>query len=114
MAFTSTGVTKSLLNYDTKLDGEQALLTKLLASPEEKQYLPRGETRDRWRQELRRLLHHLRLVSFNSRRKSFRHRRKFHRVMDVEEDTVMDDMTFMNEGAEEYEPDPFNHGSHSG
>ena len=35
-------------------------------------------------------------------------------VIDVEEDNVMDDMTVMNEGAEEYEPDPFNHGSHIG
>ena len=37
--------------FDSKIDDEQALVAKLLATPEEKAYIQRAETRDRWRQE---------------------------------------------------------------
>ena len=35
--------------FDSKIDDEQALVAKLLATPQEKAYIQRAEMRDRWR-----------------------------------------------------------------
>lgn len=45
------GVHEKYFGYDSAVEEEQALVAKLLATPEEKDYIHRAETHDRWRLE---------------------------------------------------------------
>ena len=45
------GVHEKYCGYDSAVEEEQALVAKLLATPEEKDYIHRAETHDRWRLE---------------------------------------------------------------
>ena len=45
------GVREKYHGYDSTVEEEQALVAKLLATPEQKDYIHRAETHDRWRLE---------------------------------------------------------------